>query len=92
MTHRITNPDYVTLTVTVGVRTTVSVTVEVQVPRAAADDFDLDPDDTVNSLDPKIVETSDADSDTFSDLENIETLNQAAIEALNEYRATLETP
>ena len=90
MTYRISDPNYVTLTVTVGVRAIVSVTVEVRVPRADADDLNLDAEDAVGSLDPEITDTGEADSDTFSDLDNIETLNQAAAEALAEYRATLE--
>ena len=90
MTYRLDHPDYVTLTVTVGVRATVSVTVQIQVPRADADDLNLDAEDAVGSLDPEITDTGEADGDTFNDLDNIETLNQAAAEALAEYRATLE--
>jgi hypothetical protein len=60
------------------------------VPRADADDLDLDAEDAVGSLDPEITDTGEADGDTFNDLDNIETLNQAAAEALAEYRATLE--
>ena len=90
MTYRLDHPDYVTLTVTVGVRATVSVTVQIQVPRADADDLGFDAEDAVGSLDADITNTSEADSDTFNDLDNIETLYQAAAEALAEYRATLE--
>ena len=89
MNYRITDPDYVTLTVTVGVRATVSVTVQIQVPRADADDLDLDAEDAVGSRDAEITDTSEADGDTFNDPDNLETLNQAAAEALADYRATL---
>lgn len=95
MTHRITNPDYVTLTVQVAVRTVVSLTVEIQVPRADADDLEFDAEDAVadDTLALKITHTGEANtSDTFADEEALLALNAAAAEALNEYRATLEAP
>jgi hypothetical protein len=94
MTHRITNPDYVTLIVEVAVRTTVSLTVEIQVPRADADDLDFDAEDLLadDTLALKITHTGEANTnDTFnSDEENLLALDAAAAEALAEYRATLE--
>ena len=94
MTYRITNPDYVTLTVTVAVRTVVALTVEIQVPRADADDLDLDAEDLLadDTLALKITHTGEANTnDTFNDdAENLLALDAAAAEALAEYRATLE--
>ena len=94
MTHRITNPDFVTLIVEVAVRTTVSLTVEIQVPRADADDLDFDAEDLLadDALALKITHTGEANTnDTFNgDEENLLALDAAAAEALAEYRATLE--